>query len=300
MQIGLSKKQKIIAAIVGLNILIVSFVFSVVSQGNNLEVVFFDVGQGSSIFIQTPKKIQVLIDGGPESLLILEHLGREMPFWDRTIDIVISTHSSADHLTGLIEVLSRYKVNKVIWTGMYADSLTHYQFQERLNMAEQGGTEIIIAQFGQKFYLGQEIYFKILNPLVKLNGVDPISHNNNSIVTRLVFNEISFLFTSDIEKEREILLVQKQEYLEQDFLSANILKVSHHGSNSSSVYEFLEAVNPEIAIIQAGRDNKFGHPHQNVINRLKEKEIDIFRTDIDRTIKIISDGDKYQIVSMPD
>ena len=297
MRIFLKKKQKIIAIIIGLNILTVSFVFSVINQGDKLEVVFFDVNQGSAIFIQTPQKNQVLIDGGPDSLLVLEHLGQEMPFWDRTIDIVISTHSSTDHLTGLIEVLSRYKVNKIIWTGMSADSLTHYQFQEKLNIAEQRGTEIIIAQFGQRFHLGQEIYFKVLNPLVKLQGADPISHNNNSIVIRLTFNEISFLFTSDIEQEREILLVQKQEYLEQDFLLADILKVSHHGSETSSTIEFLRAVNPEIAVIQVGKNNKFGHPHQKIIDRLNKQEINVFRTDLDGTIKIISDGENYEIIT---
>ncbi len=297
MRILLSIKQKIIIGIIGLNILIALFVFSIINQGAELEVVFFDIGQGSAIFIQTPKRSQVLIDGGPDSLLILEHLAREMPFWDRSINIIISTHSSVDHLTGLIEVLDRYKIDKIIWTGMFSDSLTHQQFKERLKRAEQRGTEIIIAQFGQKFLLEQEIYFKILNPLVKLKGADPINHNNNSIVIRLVFNEISFLLTSDIEKERELTLVQKQEVLGQNFLSADILKIPHHGSDTSSSIEFLQAVEPDIAIIQVGKDNRYNHPHQNVIDRLNKEEIDIFRTDINGTVKIISDGNRYEIKS---
>jgi competence protein ComEC len=297
MQIALPKKQKIIAVVIGLSILIAFFVFSIVSQGNNLEVVFFDVGQGSSIFIETPRKNQVLIDGGPNNLLILEQLSKEIPFWDRHINIVISTHSSADHLTGLIEVLKRYNIDKIIWTGMNDDSLTHQQFIEELRVAEKRGTEIIIAQFSKKIYLEPEIYLKILNPLVNLEGKDPENHNNNSIVTRLIFRETSFLFTSDIEKERELLLVQKQRYLEQDFLSADILKIPHHGSKTSSNLKFLETVNPKKAVIQVGKNNRFDHPHQEVINRLNKKEVNIFRTDINGTIKIISNGNKYEILT---
>jgi len=296
MQNNLSKKQKIIVVMVGLNVLIASFVFSIISQENKLEVSFFDVGQGSSIFIETPKGNQVLIDGGPDSLIILEHLGKEMPFWDRDIDIIISTHSSADHLTGLIEVLRRFKVDKIIWTGMDDDSLTHHQFIKELKKAEEKGSKLIIAQFGKKIYLEPEIYLKILNPLVNLEGTNPVNHNNHSIITRLAFNEISFLFTSDIEKEREIALIQKQKYLKQNFLSADVLKIPHHGSKTSSDREFLKTVNPSTAIIQVGKDNRFGHPHQEVIDRLNKKEIPIFRTDIEKTIKIISNGKNYEIM----
>jgi len=295
--ISLSKRQKIIMVIVGLNILIASFVFSIISQGNKLEVIFFDVGQGSSIFIETPQKKQVLIDGGPDSLLILEYLSQEMPFWDRQIDIIISTHSSADHLTGLIETLKRFKIDKIIWTGMNDDSLTHLQFIEEIKTSKKKGAEIITAQFGQKIYLDSEIYLKILNPLVSLQGTDPINHNNDSIVTRLNFNKVSFLFTSDIEKEREFLLLQKQKYLGQNFLSADILKIPHHGSKTSSIKEFLRAVNPSTAVIQSGKDNQFGHPHQEVIDRLNKKEINIFRTDLDGTIKILSDGERYEVIT---
>jgi competence protein ComEC len=297
MQRVLSKKQKFIIAIMGLIILIAFFIFSIISQGNKLEVIFFDVGQGSSIFIETPAKKQVLIDGGPNGLLILENLGKEMPFWDRNIDIVISTHSSSDHLIGLIEVLRRFNIGKIIWTGMNTNSLTHRQFIKELQIVEKRGTKIFIAQFGKKIYLEPEIYLKILNPLVSLEGKNPTNHNNNSIVAHLNFNKNSFLFTSDIEEEKELLLVQKQNYLEKNFLSADILKIPHHGSKTSSNLKFLEAVKPKKAIIQVGKNNKFGHPHPEVVARLNKKEIDIFRTDINGTIKIISNGEKYEIIT---
>jgi competence protein ComEC len=114
-------------------------------------------------------------------------------------------------------------------------------------------------------------------------------------VARLSFNETSFLFTSDIEEERELLLIQKQKQLQQNFLSVDVLKVSHHGSQTSSNTEFLQAVSPEIAVIQVGTDNRFGHPHQETIDRLNKKGIDIFRTDISGTIRIVSNGKRYKI-----
>ena len=297
MLLPLLTKQKIAIAVLGLSILTGLFIFSVITRGNNLEVVFFDIGQGSAIFIETPQNRQVLIDGGPDSLLILEHLSKEMPFWDRSIDIIISTHSSPDHLIGLIEVLDRYKIDKIIWTGMLADSLTHRRFEERLKETKQRGTEITIAYFGQEIKLEPDIYLKILNPLTKVAGTDPENHNNNSIVTSLIFNETSFLFTADIQKEAELALIQKQKDMGFDFLSANILKVPLHGSKVSSSLRFLQTVNPEIAIIQVGKDNRFNHPHQETLNRLKRQEIDILRTDINETIRIISDGEKYEIIA---
>ncbi len=293
MQIALSVKQKIIIGAIGLSLFLLAFLISIINQEEQLKVVFFDIGQSSSIFIQTLDRKQILIDGGPDSLLILEKLAQEMPFWDRSIDIVISTHSDSSHITGLIEVLRRHQIGKIIWTGMETDSLTHRQFKQELKRAEERGTKTTIAYFGQKVQLEEEIYFEILNPLTKVEG-ETGDLNNNSIVTRLNFNEISFLLTSDIEKERERLLVQKNKPLEQDFLSADILKIPHHGSRTSSSEEFLKAVNPTTAIIQVG-DNRFGHPHQEVIDRLKERDLNIFRTDLDGTIKIISDGKRYEV-----
>ena len=292
----ITTKQKIRVAVLGLSVLIAFFVFSIIGQGDNLEVIFFDVGQGNAIFIETPQEKQILIDGGPDSLLILKHLAEEMPFWDRVVDIIISTHSSPDHLIGLIEVLARYEVSKIIWTGMYSDSLTHQRFKERLKETKQKGAEITIAYFGQEIKLEPDIFLKILNPLISVAGTDPESHNNNSIVAYLVFNEVSFLFTADIEDEAEKALVQKQKDLEQNFLSADILKVPLHGSRASSSLEFLEAVRPNTAIIQVGGDNRFNHPHQETLERLKQKEIDILRTDINGTIRIVSDGKNYEII----
>jgi len=289
----LSAKQKIAMAGLGLVALIGLAIFSNIGEKDDLEVVFFDVGQGSAIFIETPQNKQILIDGGPDGLEILGHLSQEMPFWDRSIDIIISTHSSPDHLVGLIEVLARYEVGEVIWTGMLSGSQTHQRFKEGLKNAKQRGTKIRIAYLDYKISLETDIYLKILNPLISVAGTDPESHNNNSIVARLAFNEVSFLFTADIQDEAEKALIQKQKDLEQNFLSADILKVPLHGSMASSSLEFLEAVNPSTAIIQVGKENRPGHPHQETLERLNQNKIYIFRTDINGTIRITSDGKSY-------
>ena len=148
-----SGKKKLIIKIIGIIgvlFILTLFISLIVSEKKQLEVVFFDIGQGSSIFIETPQRFQILIDGGPDEFLILEYLSQEMPFWDRSIDMIIVTHSSADHLTGLIEVLERYKIDRIVWTGMEADTLTHQELKRQLIIAKKRGTEIIVVQFGQK------------------------------------------------------------------------------------------------------------------------------------------------------
>ena len=299
-----SGKKKLIIKIIGIIgvlFILTLFISLIVSEKKQLEVVFFDIGQGSSIFIETPQRFQILIDGGPDKFLILEHLSQEMPFWDRSIDMIIITHSNADHLTGLIEILERYKIDRIVWTGMEADTLTHQELKRQLIIAEKRGTEIIVVQFGQKIKIDNgEIYLKILNPLTNMNTKNPNNQNNDSIVARLAYGEVSFLFTADIERKRELLLIAKQKEqksLGQELLVVDVLKIPHHGSKTSSSLEFLQTVDPSTAIIQVGKDNRFNHPHQETLERIEKEEIKVFRTDFNGTIKIISDGKSYQIIT---
>ena len=260
------------------NILAWSAVFDLNSQ--SIEVVFFDIGQGDSIFIETPQKHQVLIDGGPSSV-ILEKLGEEMPFWDRTIDLIILTHPEHDHIAGLIEVLKRYKVEQVLWTGIIRET---GEYKEWTKLLEQEKSKITIAQQGQKIiFTGGEMI--ILYPFEDLQGQEIKAVNNTSIVAKLIFGQNSFLFTGDAFKSVERKLVK-----EEIELASNVLKVGHHGSKTSSAEEFIEKVNPEIAVIQCGKDNRYGHPHPEVLATLEKFGIKILRTDQDGDIKIISNG----------
>ena len=255
-----------------------------------LEVNFFDIGQGDSIFIETPNKVQILIDGGPDAT-ILEKLGKTMPFWDRTIDLVILTHPDPDHLNGIIEVFKRYKVKKIIYTGVVPEDLK----EKGIDVVKKSRAEKIIARASQRIKLSRSnldnyAYIEILYPFEDITGQEFSDFNQTSIVCRLVYNKISFLLTGDVTKSVEYQLLARGVNL-----SSDVLKVGHHGSRTSTSDYFVKSVSPEIAVISVGRDNKFGHPHQEVLDVLTQQNVKIFRTDLNRDIKILSDGIQYKI-----
>ncbi len=277
-------KKFIIFSLIVLNILAWVAVYDL-NQSQLLEVIFFDVGQGDAIFVKTPDNYQILIDGGPGNAVI-EKLAGEMPFWDRTIDMVVLTHPEYDHMAGLIEVLKRYEVDYIVWTGVLADTGEYEKWKEVIKDEE---AEIIIAQAGQSIKIG-EVQFDILYPFENLEGQEIKTTNNTSIVSRLTFKDNSFLFTGDISKSKE------KEILEQGIvINSDIIKVGHHGSKTSSSQEFIEAVSPEIAVIQCAKDNNYGHPHSEVLAVLENYDIKILRTDQDGDIKIVSNGSNFQL-----
>jgi len=265
-----------------LNVLAWTAVYEL-SQPRFLEVIFFDVGQGDAIFVVTPQRHQILIDGGPGSV-ILEKLGREMPFWDRTIDLIILTHPNYDHLTGLIEVLRRYRVKNILCTGAVKDTAVFREWQKLLS---EGDAEIFIAQAGQRILWESDSnnFIKILYPFERLEGQVFGDANSTSIVARLIFGQNSLLFTGDIYQSAERKLIRRGTEINSD-----ILKVAHHGSRTSSAEEFIKKVSPEIAVIQVGRNNRYGHPHPEILERLARYDILILRTDQYGDIRIISDG----------
>jgi len=250
-----------------------------------LEITFFDVGQGDSIFIELPNKNQILIDGGP-SVVILEKLAGEMPFYDRTIEMVILTHPEADHLFGLLEVLKSYKIENILWTGVVRKTA---KWKEWHNLIEKEGSNTKIARAGQRIILQRKplIYLDILNPLENLDGKEFEDSNDSSIVAKLVFEKDSFLFTGDITEKAEKKIISSGAFLDSD-----VLKIAHHGSKTSTSQEFLERVLPEIAVIQVGKDNSYGHPSPEVLAKIEEFDIQCLRTDKNGDIKIFSDGEK--------
>jgi len=274
-----------------LSILLILFLFSVnlivwqiifyLNGDNSLEVTFFDIGQGDAIFIETPYKNQILIDGGPNSM-ILEKLAKEMPFWDKTIDLIILTHPEADHITGLLSVLESYNVKRILWTGIVRDTSQYEKWKE---MIEKENAEIIIAHSSQGIKIGN-VFLNILYPFESLEGEEIKNSNDTSIVSRLRFGNNSFLFTGDITKVSENKIISKED----GNLNSDVLKVGHHGSKTSTSAEFLENVLPDIAVISCGKDNSYGHPHEQVLKSLEELGINILRTDQNGDIKIISNG----------
>jgi len=252
-----------------------------------LEVNFFDVGQGDAIFIETPERHQILIDGGPSSA-ILEKLGREMPFWDRTIDLVILTHPEKDHIAGLLEVLKKYKVENILWTGVERDTS---EYNEWVGLLKSEGAKIKIAQTNQKI-TSPGLVIKVLYPFENLEGKFFKDSNDTSVVSKLIFGKNSFLFTGDIYKSVEKELIDRGVDI-----GADVLKVAHHGSKTSTSEEFLKEISPEVAVISVGKDNSYGHPHQEVLDILGKYGINVLRTDLDRDIKIFSDGTTLRITN---
>jgi len=281
------KNKKLVWIVLGFLVCANIVVWVVVKElsSSDLEVVFFDIGQGDSIFIETSDGFQILIDGGPD-LTILEKLGKEMPFYDRAIDLIILTHPDHDHLFGLLEVLKRYDVENILWTGVIKDTA---EWKEWKKLIEQEGANIIIAEAGQKIVLSENIYLSIIYPFANLQGQEVKQVNDTSVVAELVFNDVSFLFTGDISKKIERQLADKYIDLESD-----VLKVAHHGSKTSSCLEFIEAVSPDIAVISVG-ENSWGHPNQEVLSNLEQFGIQILTTRNYGDIKIVSDGNNFNI-----
>ncbi len=249
---------------------------------NYLEVYFLNVGQGDAIFIQTPSGNQVLIDGGPDNAVIGE-LSKIMPFNDRSIDLVILTHPDADHLNGLIEVLERYEVKHILEYPIPHKSVAYDQWNQLKPEAQ-----IMTAWAGQTIDLGLGATIQILYPFKE--GEPKTKSNNNSIVAKLMYGEHTLLLTGDIEALVEKELVYKKVGLDADFL-----KLPHHGSKTSSAQNFLDAISPMVTFIMVGLDNKYGHPHSSVIERLEKSGIKYYRTDTDDTIKLILDNNNFVI-----
>jgi competence protein ComEC len=253
----------------------------------NLTVTFFDVGQGDAIFIETPNGNQVLIDGGPDDG-ILSKLGREMPFWDRSIDAVILTHPDKDHVAGLIDVLKRYEVDLILWTGVKHSSA---EYRKWADLLDKKNIRAVIARAGQQIKIGDGAFFKILAPFDNLEKESSAKINNTSVVIRLDHGKNSFLFTGDIEKSVERRLL----FEAHELMDADILKVAHHGSKTSSLEEFLQAVSPDLSVIQVGRKNRYGHPAEEVLDRLASVGTTILRNDLDGDIVIESDGNIHRL-----
>jgi competence protein ComEC len=247
----------------------------------SMQVHFLDVGQGDSIYVRTPDELDILIDGGPDKT-VLSELGAVMPYWDRDIDIMILTHPHSDHVTGLVEVLRRYNVKQIYYTGALHTASDYLAWLEEIK--EQ---EIPLSIVSNRFNidLGEEINLEFLWPLENLANKKVTELNNTSIMNKLVFGEVSFLFTGDNEAEVEAELIERGVDLK-----ADVLKSSHHGSKTSNTEEFINLVDPESVVIQCGEDNSFHHPHGRVLNRYERSNRNIFRTDLDGRVSFITNG----------
>ena len=251
-----------------------------------LTVAFLNIGQGDSIFIESPSGNQVLVDGGV-GRGVLRELSSVMKFYDRSLDVVIATHPDADHIGGLIDVLEKYKVDLFLEPGVESDTNVYESLKTQVGKLESGEKiKKLLARSGMKIDLGSGAVLEILFPEKDVRGWET---NTASIVARLVYGENEFLLTGDSPSAIENYLVNKYKG-ELSVLQADVLKAGHHGSRTSSSDNFVRAVDPEYAIISAGENNRYGHPHQEVVDLFNKLNIKILRTDTDGRIVFKSDG----------
>ena len=249
-----------------------------------LTVAFLDIGQGDAIFIEAPNGNQVLLDGGPNKR-VLRELARMMPFYDRSIDAVIASHPDKDHVGGLPAVLTRYDVGMAIDPGLPHDTAVYQEFER---LIKEKNIERIRARRGQIIWLDESVYLEILFPDRDPKGWDT---NDASIVARLVYGDISFMLTGDSPQKMEQYLVG----LDGEALASDVLKLGHHGSKTSTSELFLGFVSPTYAIVSAGKDNQYGHPHKEVLELVERFGIPIFATYETGSIIIRTDGTNISI-----
>jgi competence protein ComEC len=245
-----------------------------------LVVNFLDIGQGDAILLSLPTGEHVLVDGGPEQL-VLEELGEVMPFLDRKIDLMVLTHPHADHIMGLVQVLKRYEVEEVLLSGVnYWSSI----YDEFLREIRRQNIPTQVAQADDDFSIGS-VNFDILFPFESMLGDNLSNLNNGSVIMKIIYKDQSLLLTGDAEIEVEEALVEAHDRGDID-LRADVLKSGHHGSRTASSWEFLERVQPTTAVIQSGVDNSFGHPHEETLTSYFRMGLTVHRNDLSGRIQL--------------
>jgi competence protein ComEC len=251
-----------------------------------LRVSFLDIGQGDSILIQTPSGHEMLIDGGPTHL-ILARLNEQMNYFDRDIEVVVATHGDADHVTGLIPVLENYTVRKIVHspveanTGIFDDLVAHIK---------QEGAEVHSGEKGDEIDFGDGVTAHILYPNKTISS--KTDTNDASVSMVLTYGKHSFLLTGDLTTKYESQLIESK-------LPKNITvyKAGHHGSKTSSGEQLLTYIKPEYAVISAGKENKYGHPNPETVERLQKYSKEILSTIDHGTISFFTDGKMIEVVT---
>lgn len=308
-------------AVIGI-VLLVSAVFTL--PDGKLHLVFCDVGQGDGAYVRFPDGHDMVVDGGPNDA-ILTCLGRHMPFWDKTIDIVVSTHPQADHMNGLLSILDRYEVKKVMRSDVDVPTQGYKGLLQRIqkksvpvefvtvgDAVSIGSTTLSVVwpsesqmakakennlalslstqDKNQNDVLGIETDDTSVDETVRSKSAPPGDVNDYTVVFRLSYGEFDALFTGDADAHVQAdydARVLAERHIE-------VLKVPHHGSRTGMTDEFLDLVRPDVSIISVGKNN-YGHPTAEILSKLAIKKSRVLRTDKDGDIEIVSDGKGYKI-----
>lgn len=231
---------------------------------------FLDVGQGEASLLIFPQSIRILIDAGPQKGLS-QILGKYLNYFEKRIDLMILSHPNLDHYFGFFEIIEKFSPRLFIFNGFSSENEI---FQNLLSNISQKGIPILVLKAGDRIKIGNNV-LEILSP-----AIDCFNQNFNetSLVIKAKINNFQILFTGDASTEILNSLTN---------LQADVLKISHHGSRKGTNQKFLELVQPKIALIGAGANNPYHHPHQEVIELLKKVGSSIFRTDLNGTLRII-------------
>lgn len=295
----MDKNLKILLFFAVMLIALGSILIKEVQSFGKLRLIFCDIGQGDGILIVTPSGHQVIIDGG-SGTKIAECLGHNMPFWDRTIEVMLLTHPQKDHMEGQVEVFANYQVERVFTTGVKSESELYKVWEKALRseMADiytpkAGDTVILESIRGQtskevgplKGNLALEILWPDAESLKLWQSESPRDLNVSSIVMRLTYGQLCAYLTGDVTKEILETIIDSQ---------CQILKIAHHGSKTGTSQMIVDLAKPKIAVIQVGK-NSYGHPHKEVFDLLNANKVRVLRNDELGTIEINTDGKSLSI-----
>jgi competence protein ComEC len=268
-----NRHKLVVFSLLFLSIFVWSSVFRL--PDDNLHIKVLDVGQGDSVLIRTPAGYKILVDGGPSDK-VLDYLGEELPFYDKTLDLVVLTHPQSDHLTGLIEVAKRYNI-KNLWVN-YTENTTP-EYEEWENSLNEKGLQETIVWSGDRLVFSDEVVLEVIWPRGELASDDL---NTASIVIMLDYRDFEGILTGDADSQVQPFTSSSSEL--------EFLKVPHHGSKEALDETYLNELSPEISVISVSSRNKYGHPHNNLLDQLYNNESQVYRTDQNGMVEIVTNG----------
>lgn len=247
-----------------------------------MAVTFLDVGQGDSVLIQTPAGKTILYDGGKKSAgeKIVSYLAKA---GITSVDLLVASHPDADHIGGLIPVMEKIKVKKVLDSGKTHTSQTYFDY---LTLIDKKNIPFEVAKAGQSVNLDSSLKVQVLNSTNSSND-----NNESSIVLKITHGNVNYLLTGDVTVKNELEMIKKYN------VKADILKAGHHGANTSTSQEFVNAIKPKVAVLSYGKDNQYGHPTSAVVSRLKASGAKLYHTALSGNITVTSNGNTYKVIT---